>query len=111
MKGSLIFSILLGLVVFLSPVIVIQGPRGNVPMLYGTAYAEQDWKTEFEDICGKTQDAMVFSPEELRKLIERCDKIKPLIEKLGETERKVYLRRLEMCRELFVFTLESKEKK
>jgi hypothetical protein len=54
---------------------------------------------------------MAYSPEELRKLVERCDKIKPLIEKLGETERKVYLRRLEMCRELFVFTLESKEKK
>ena len=109
MKGSVIFSILLGLILFSSP--VIQEPCSNVSMLYGTAYAEQDWKAEFDDICEKTQDAMAYSPEELRKLVERCDKIKPLIEKLGETERKVYLRRLEMCRELFVFTLESKEKK
>ncbi|MFI5294931.1 MAG: hypothetical protein ACHQ0Y_07895 [Thermodesulfovibrionales bacterium] len=47
----------------------------------------------------------------MKQFIERCDKLKPIIDKLEPTERKVYLRRLEMCRELFVFTLASKEKK
>ncbi len=102
-------SVLLGLIVFLSP--VVRDPYGSGSALAGIAYAEEDWKKEYEDICGKTQDAMVYSPEELKILIERCDKIKPLIEKLEQTERKVYLRRLQMCRDLFAFALESKEKK
>lgn len=110
MKGFGILSVSLGLFIFLSPVI-IQGPRGNGSVLAGAAFAEEEWKKEFDDICGKTQDAMVIPLDELKKLVDRCDKLKPLIEKLGETESKVYLRRLQMCRDLFAFTLESKEKK
>ncbi len=75
-----------------------------------SAYAQDDWKTEFEDICSKTNDAMALTKKELKTLIERCDKLKPLIEKLDEAPRKVYLKRLQACRDLFVFVLESKEK-
>ena len=74
------------------------------------AHAQQNWKTEFDDVCGKTQEADALSPEELKKLIERCDKLKERIETLDETQRKVYLKRLQMCRDLFIFMLESKEK-
>ena len=74
------------------------------------AHAQEDWKKEFDDICAKTQDAMVFDREELGSLLRRCDALKPLIEKLEETQRKVYLKRLQMCRDLFAFVLESKEK-
>jgi len=79
--------------------------------LTGVAYAQTDWKAEFEAVCSKTQDSAALSPEELKNLIDRCDKLRPLIEKLDETQRKVYLRRLQMCRDLFAFVLESKEKK
>ena len=74
------------------------------------ACAEDAWKAEFEDICSKTSDAMSLNKEEVRALIDRCDKLKPQIEKLDETARKVYLKRLQMCRDLFVFVLDSKEK-
>ena len=77
----------------------------------GVVHAQDDWKNEFDDVCSKTQDAMIFSPDELRNLIARCDKLKPLIEKLDETQRKVFLKRLQLCRDLFLFVLESKEKK
>jgi len=77
----------------------------------GLVYAEADWKNEFEDICSKTQDAMLFTTEELRALIDRSDKLKPIIERLDETERKVYLKRLQMCRDLFVYALDQKESK
>ncbi len=109
MKTSGILSVLLVSIVFLFP--AIQNSRENGYIVSGVANAEADWKKDFEDICGKTQDAMVYSPEELKALIDRCDKIRPLIEKLDETRRKVYLRRLQMCRDLFAFALESKEKK
>ncbi|NJD56952.1 MAG: hypothetical protein FIA94_11185 [Nitrospirae bacterium] len=75
-----------------------------------SAYA-QDWKKEFAEICGKTDDAMSLSQEELKQLIEQCDKLKPIIEKQEETERKVYLKRLRLCRELFAYVLESNKDK
>ena len=66
------------------------------------------WKQEFEDICAKTQDAMVLSPDELRSLVARCDKLLPDIEKLEPSERKVFTRRLQACRNLYQFMLDSK---
>ncbi len=73
--------------------------------------AQDDWKAEFESICARTQDAMTISKDELKQLINRCDDLRPRIEKLDETQRKVYLKRLQMCRDLFAFVLESQEKK
>jgi hypothetical protein len=74
-----------------------------------TVYA-QDWKNEFVDICGKTDNAMSLSKEELKRLIERCDRLRLTVENQEETEKKVYLKRLRLCRELFAYVLESKEK-
>ncbi len=74
------------------------------------AFAEQNWKNEFDEICAKNDDAMSLGVDELKNLIQRCDKLKPRIEALDETPRKVYLRRLQLCRELYLFVLESKEK-
>ena len=70
----------------------------------------QDWKKEFEDICAKTQDAMALPMDELKGLVSRCDKLKPRIEKLDESQRKVYSRRLQVCRDLYQFVIESREK-
>jgi hypothetical protein len=77
----------------------------------GIVFAQEDWKGDFETVCSKTQDAMTFSVDELKDLIVKCNKLKPLIEKLDESQKKVYLRRLQLCKDLFVFVLESKEKK
>jgi hypothetical protein len=109
MKVSKIFSILLALVAFLLP--VIRDWQDDGLIVSGVALAQEDWKNEFDDICGKTQDAADYSSEELTHLIDRCNRIMPLIEKLDQTQRKVYMKRLLMCRDLFVFALESKEKK
>lgn len=73
------------------------------------ACAEEPWRKEIEDICSRTDDSMSLSKAELQSLIERCDKLKPVIESLEETPRKVYRKRLQMCRELFAFVLQSKE--
>jgi hypothetical protein len=72
-----------------------------------SAQAQDDWKAEFDDICSRTTDAMTLSPNEIKGLIARCEKLRPRIEKLDETAAKVYLKRLEMCKDLFVFVLEN----
>lgn len=73
------------------------------------AWGEEAWRQEIENICTKTDDSMTLSKDELQSLIERCDRLKPIIESLEETPRKVYRKRLQMCRELFAYVLKSKE--
>ena len=72
-----------------------------------TAKAEP-WQQEFDQVCGKTQDAMSLTVDELKSLVGRCDALEPKIEKLDETRRKVYQRRLKQCRGLYAYVLESK---
>ncbi len=72
--------------------------------------AAQDWKREFEEVCATTQDAMALPLDELRTLVARCDRLKPQIERLDESQRKVYSRRLQVCRDLYQFVLDSREK-
>ena len=74
------------------------------------AQALEDWRSEFDDICGRTDTAMSLTRQELKELVERCDKLRPRIEKLDETTSKVFLRRLKMCRDLFQFMLEQPQK-
>jgi hypothetical protein len=66
------------------------------------------WQQEFDEVCGKTQDAMSLTAEELKSLVVRCDALEPKIEKLDETRRKVFQRRLKQCRGLYAYVLESK---
>ena len=72
--------------------------------------AKESWQTEFDNLCAKTEDAMTFSQEELTDLIRRCDGLRPQIEKLDESRKKVYLERLRKCRGLYEYVLEAKKK-
>ena len=106
-EGSLAIALAIALTVF----------SGIPPLSDGAfiasaaASAQDDWKKEFEDICSKTQDAMSFTMEELKGFLDRCDALKLRIEKLDETQKKVYSKRLQMCRDLLVFVMESKSGK
>jgi len=73
------------------------------------AAAQAAWQKEFEDICSNTMESMNLTVAQLRQLIERCDKVRLTIDTLEETQRKVYQRRLKMCRDMYVFALETKE--
>lgn len=68
----------------------------------------EDWKEEFNDICAKTQDAMALTEDELRTLIDRCDRLETVIMGLDESTKKVYLKRLKMCRDMYIFALDEK---
>jgi hypothetical protein len=72
------------------------------------ALAEGGWKAEFESVCSNTDRAMVLTQDELKDFIARCDRLTPLIEAEDESARRVYQKRLKMCKDLFVYMLESK---
>jgi len=72
------------------------------------ACAQEGWREEFDAVCAKTDIAMTLSRDELSDLIGRCDRLQARIEAEEESTRKVYLRRLRMCQDLYRFVLESK---
>ncbi|MBK5276338.1 MAG: hypothetical protein JJE30_14995 [Desulfuromonadales bacterium] len=73
-----------------------------------TAHGQESWRTDFDETCARTTDAMSLSNNELKVLIAKCDQLQTIIEKQEETVRKVFLKRLQMCKNLYVYVLESK---
>jgi len=73
------------------------------------AYPGVGWKEEFESVCGGTDAAMTLGTEELKELVARCDRLKERIESEEESTRKIYLRRLKSCRDLYLYVLETRK--
>ena len=69
---------------------------------------DRAWMAEFNEVCAKTEIAMNLPAAELETLIARCDQLRTAIEAEDASTRKVYLRRLQQCRDLYRFLLESK---
>ena len=86
-------------------------PGGGIDLGPTVSLAAENWKAEFDTVCSKTDTAMTLSAAELKELIARCDQLKPKIEAEDGSTRKVYLRRLKMCRDLYLYVLDSKEHK
>ena len=76
--------------------------------------AQQDWKQEYATVCAETQNATNLSSEVLREYVGRCDKLHERINELkaseGESGKKVYTKRLKMCRDIYKFALDYKSK-
>ena len=83
---------------------------GSASFAQQTDTAQASWRKEFDAVCARTEDAMTFSEDELTKLIRRCDELQPQIEKLDESQKKVFLERLRKCRGLYAYVLDSKRK-
>ena len=83
---------------------------GPLPFGPSASLAQEEWKAEFDAVCSKTDVAMTLSVGELKDLIERCVQVKARIEAQDESTRKVYLRRLQMCSDLYKYVLENKER-
>jgi hypothetical protein len=73
------------------------------------AFGEETWRTDFDTVCAQSNEAMTLSVSDLKMLIDKCDRLQKVIEAQEETVRKVFLKRLQLCRNLYVFVLESKQ--
>jgi hypothetical protein len=75
----------------------------------GAAGSTGGWRAEFEAICARTQDAMALTTQELKDLVARSDALRPELDKLDPPQRKVFTTRLNACRNLYQFVLDSRE--
>lgn len=81
--------------------------RGALPSARAEG-EDEPWLAEFAAVCARTDEAMTIPTDELKALIRRCDALRPKVEALDPTRRKVYGRRLKTCRDLYAFVLESR---
>jgi hypothetical protein len=100
----------IGVAALVAGPIVAAGPTGPGALRLAAARADEDWFAEFEAVCARTQDAMTISDDELRSLVARCDRLRPKLEGLDPSRRKVWSRRLQQCRDLYQFVLDSRAK-
>jgi hypothetical protein len=73
------------------------------------ARGEEAWLADFEQTCSRTGEAMALSTAELKGKLDRCDELQKIIESREESVRKVYLKRLQLCRNLYAYVLEYKK--
>ncbi|WP_460596346.1 hypothetical protein [Geomonas sp. Red276] len=71
--------------------------------------AEPGWMPAFEETCNKTSVGMSLTVPELTALLEKCAELEKSIQAEEETTRKVYLKRLQLCRNLFAYLLDYKK--
>ena len=86
-------------------------PGGGLLQPSAAAGADEPWRVELESVCGQADAGVDLPVAELKSLLKRCDDLLPQLEALEPTPRKVYLKKLQMCRKLLAFLLESKENK
>jgi hypothetical protein len=67
------------------------------------------WRVEFDETCANTSDAMALSLADLQTLIAKCERLQITIEQLDESTRKVFLKRLLMCKNLYQYVLDAKK--
>ena len=75
----------------------------------GGGRCEEPWRAEFDATCARTSEAMTLSVAELNQLIQRCSALQKVIEVQEESVRKVYLKRLQLCRNLYDYVLEYRK--
>jgi len=68
---------------------------------------EDAWKKEFDELCGHTNEAMALPAERLNQLIDRCNKFISKIEAADNPRKKVYLFRVQKCKDLYQFVIDS----
>ena len=72
------------------------------------ARGEEPWQVTFDQTCSKSSESMTLSVDELRTLLNTCSALEKIIEKQDPSVRKVYLKRLALCRNLYAYMLEYK---
>lgn len=60
-----------------------------------------EWRTEFEDVCGRTSEAAILPLIELQVLIAKGERVKKMLESEKESVRIVFQKRVQKCMDLY----------
>jgi hypothetical protein len=99
MRNAIVWGVSMLWVLLALPAAFAQDPAGQT----------SDWRAEFDAVCSQTDASTSLTNEELAGLIARCDKLAERIGAEAEVVRRVFLKRLQSCRALLAFVLESRK--
>lgn len=68
-----------------------------------------EWRGEFDRLCGYTQEAEKFTIDELKGFMSECDKLSETITASDSPNKKVFIFRLKKCRNFFEYMIGVKE--
>ena len=74
-----------------------------------TLAEELDWKQDFERICIQVESAGERSSDQLRQLIDDSERLLERLAEVDEPQVKIYVQRLQRCRDFFAFMLQARE--
>ena len=83
---------------------------GSVMLPMTPAVAEENWKESFEEICGQVQGAESMTDQQIKAMMEKADKLMPVIQASNDPGKKVFLIRLKRCRGVYEFMLDTRKK-
>jgi hypothetical protein len=71
---------------------------------------DPSWRVEFDEACAGTANVMALPQTDLQALIAKCERLQKTIEQLDESTRKVFLKRLHMCKKLYQYVLDANDR-
>ena len=77
---------------------------------FGALAAETGWKQEFERICIQVETAGNLHDEQLQELVKDADRLFERMQSVEDPQIKVYLQRLQRCRDFFSFMREARQR-
>jgi hypothetical protein len=109
--GARDFASLYGLVRLVGATMAAAEGPGEAPQVGAAAPAaprDLDERAEFNRICGQVKAAAGLSVEQIQRLIEDCETLLAALRRSSDPQAKVLIKRLEMCRDFFEFSLEAR---
>ena len=61
----------------------------------------EEWRTEFEDVCGRTSEAAILPLIELQALIAKGERVRKVLESERKSVRIVFQKRVQKCLDLY----------
>lgn len=94
----------------LNAVIWVSLPVILVICFTGLSFAdEESWKKQYNRLCGKSHEAVSMTEEDLASHIKQCDELLRTIDQSDYLRKKIYLFRIEKCRNFYQFLIDSKK--
>lgn len=78
--------------------------------LHVSQASAESLEESFARLCGQVGNTQSLAPEELKGLVAECDRLLEAFRERNENKDKVYLMRLQQCRNFYDYMAEVKEK-
>ena len=103
-----LFAVAVGLIVVMAALLHLSPSAFSQTSASHAQGSTDDWQQEFDDVCSSTDYAMALTVDELKQRVSKCDSVRLRVEALEEPQRRVFLKRLQSCKDFYLFLIQTK---